>query len=239
MSPKPIEFEEPRKQLIGQLKILIAWRSGYSEKHIGLCAEVQPVQHEVARILEAWPGLSSEPAITEAIETARQLLIQKMPPWDVPPQERVRVYTLHELMRAPLTAFAPAGATWSREPDWGEWKPYEDEGDFVGLKETGIGTARLGQLADAWYLSDGGGEPREIIEHWCVDFYQPEEHETNRLRESECFYRYSVARPDLGRVYTWIEDALRGEGGVSLGEAMLDGQAHGLLLPDEEPRHAQ
>jgi len=43
MSPKPIEFEESRKQLIGQLNILIAWRSGYSEKHIGLCAEVQPV----------------------------------------------------------------------------------------------------------------------------------------------------------------------------------------------------
>jgi len=159
MSPKPIEFEEPRKQLSGQLKILIAWRSGYSEKHVGLCAEVQPVQHEVARILEANPSLSSEPAITEAIETARQWLVQIMPPWDVPPQERVRVYTLHELMQPPLTAFAPAGATWSREPDWGEWKPYEDEGDFVGLKETGIGTARLGQLVDAWYLSGGDGEP--------------------------------------------------------------------------------
>ena len=72
-----------------------------------------------------------------------------------------------------------------------------------------------------------------------MEFCQPEEHETNRLREAACFYRYSMVRPDLGRVYTRIEDALKGEGGVSLGEAVLDGRLYGLLLRDEEPRHAQ
>jgi hypothetical protein len=229
----PDDFEESRKRLIGQLAILIGWKSGYiseSVKYISLADPVDLVQHEVALILDTHPSLAAEPAIREAMELARQAAIEGYRAWaaaidevplpSVSPPE-VRGYALTELMKPPLTAFGPAGAVSFPEPDFGDdWEPVDD---LLRLEWTGIGTPRLGMIVEAWYRLDSFDKVSEVLEHWWLEF--------DRYNEADCYYRWPVDDPDCGQVFAWLEDALRGERGVSLTQAIFDGLSYGLILP--------
>jgi hypothetical protein len=259
-----VDLEGAKRLLIRHLEELIAWRSCFGSKDISLCASVEPHQHEVQRILDANPELSGEAAITEQIERARHALMKRMRlraeeeallSSEAPPERLYvpRPYALAELLKPPLTAFGPPGIVWM-QPDFGEWEELDLASftDSETVREAlarggldwdwvmwgawaleALDAVRLGKLFGVWRLWVPD-KPQEYIEHWGAEFWRPEEQQSDRYREAECYYRYSFDDPQHGVVYPRIKDALCGEGGVPLSAALADGLSDGLVLPYAE-----
>jgi hypothetical protein len=238
--------DDPRQRLIELLTVLIAWRSGYSREYLGPALGPDREQHEIALLLEEHPALAAEESIRAAIDEARQAVAQALRA-GIP---LLWQYTLQELLVPPLTAFSPIG---DRPDDVefmhaGGWKELsllgEDAEDIegveparqdpleeaAGLAMESLAASRLGTVVDSWWRK-GEGQSRQVIEQWGMDFYWPKAH--HNYYAAQCFYRYSILRPDDGLVYPSLENAVVRKGGMLLSEAMADGLAHGLVLPDE------
>jgi hypothetical protein len=235
--------DDARQRLIELLTVLIAWRSGLSGKYLGPALGPDMEQHEIARVLEEHPALAVEGSIRDAIDQAGQAVAQALRA-GVP---LLWQYTLQELLVPPLIAFSPIGdrpddaefldpAGWRKELNLSE----DEEGDeparqdllkeAAGLAMESLAAARLGTVVDSWRRKREG-QNRQVIERWGVDFYWPKAH--HNYYAAQCFYRYRILEPDEGLVYSSLENAVGRKGGVSLSEAMADGLAHGLVLPDE------
>jgi hypothetical protein len=233
------------------LEILVRWRTSRSNDHHGITAsrsissrypDIKEMQQKVLQILEENPTLVA-PVIADAIRSARDTVLQGVPgEWRNHASEHIPLFTLEDLLKTPL-AWRDGSLSWRTEPAWGRWRPYvdeedrEDSSDFDNL-ETDFNIQRLGWIADAWVLEEGG-EIREVIECWAGEFIQPDINccALHWVAQAELLYRYQAEAPEDGRAYVHIEDALRGEGGVSLEEAFKDGQRFGLVLPEtlDEP----
>jgi hypothetical protein len=217
-------MNDPEKQLIELLSVLIAWKSSYSEEYIGPVCGPAREQHEVALLLEEHPVLAAASAIEDAIERARQAVAKRLPSHATPPER----YTLAELLVPPLTAFGPAGACTLKEPYRDDWEEIEDL--ELELKLGDLGTPRLGNVVGAW-LRDVDRNIFEIIEVWVVEFFGREK--KHKYHEAECWYRYRSDRPDDGQVYSSEHLAFSRHRGMALSEALSDGLAHGLVLPNK------
>jgi hypothetical protein len=229
--------------MIELLTVLIAWRSGFSRKYPGPALGPDREQHEIALLLEEHPALNTEESIRGGIEEARQAVAQALRA-GVP---LLWQYTLEELLIPPLTAFGPIGdrpddvefleaAGW-KELDLSE---HAEEGDeparqdlleeAAGLAMESLAASRLGTVLDSWWRKEER-QQRQVIEQWGVDFHWPKAHQN--YYQAQCFYRYSILRPDDGLVYPSVENAVARTGGLLLSEAMAEGLAHGLVLPEE------
>jgi hypothetical protein len=222
--------DDPRQRLIELLTVLIAWRSGYSREYRGpaLCPDRE--QHEIALLLEEHPALAAEESIRAALDQAHQAVAQALRA-GIP---LLWQYTLQELLVPPLTAFSLIGA----RPDEAEFMDaagWRDLGkdpleEAAGLAMESLAAARLGTVLASW-CREREGQHRQIIEQWETDFHWLKAH--HDYYQAQCFYRYSTLRPDDGLVYPSLEDAVARKGGMLLSEAMAEGLAHGLVLPEE------
>jgi hypothetical protein len=222
--------DDPPQRLIELLTVLIAWRSGYSREYLGPALGPDKEQHEIALLLEEHPALAAEESIRAALDQAHQAAAQALRA-GIP---LLWQYTLPELLVPPLTAFSPISA----RPDEAEFMHeagWRDLGkdpleEAAGLAMESLAAARLGSVVDSW-CREGERQPRQVIEQWETDFYWPKTH--HDYYRTQCFYRYSILRPDDGLVYPSLEDAVARKGGMLLSEAMAEGLAHGLVLPEE------
>ena len=235
--------DDARKRLVELLTVLIAWRSGFSRKYLGPALGPDSEQHEIALLLAKHSALAAEQSIRAAIDEACQAVAQALRA-GVP---LLWQYTIDELLIPPLTAFGPIGdrpddVEFLEAAGWKELDLSEDAeaGDEPArpdlLEETGglamesLAAARLGTVLDSWWR-EGERQHRQVIEQWGVDFHWPKAH--RNYYRAQCFYRYSILRPDDGLVYSSLENAVARKGGLLLSEAMAEGLAHGLVLPEE------
>jgi hypothetical protein len=110
-----------------------------------------------------------------------------------------------------------------RDLHGGVWKPVAPYSEKCLVCLLGdLRTPRLGGLARAWHLAKPG---REVLENWIIEIPKPS------YRQLWCFYRYARLRPDCGRVYPYLTNALRRAGGTPPDQALVEGLALGLLLP--------
>jgi len=234
---------DDRQRLVELLTVLIAWRSGFSRKYPDPALGPDREQHEIALLLEEHPALAAEESIRGAIDEARQAVAQALRA-GVP---LLWQYTLEELLIPPLTAFGPIGdrpddveflevAGWkgldlSEDAEEGDERTRQDPlNEAAGLAMESLAAARLGAVLDSWWR-EGERQSRQVIEQWGVDFHWPKAHQS--YYQAQCFYRYSTLRPDDGLVYSSLENAVARKGGLLLSEAMAEGLAHGLVLPEE------
>jgi hypothetical protein len=102
--------------------------------------------------------------------------------------------------------------------------------EAAGLAMESLAASRLGTVLDSSWREEER-QQRQVIEQWGVDFRWPKAHQN--YYQAQCFYRYSILRPDDGLVYSSLENAVARKGGLLLSEAMAEGLAHGLVLPEE------